>query len=167
MNNKLKILGFSRHQNKDINGDFNTIELLKSISTAISSNRLNRKKINLVYFNSFVAVPFFTEFNDDNIVTKINELNDKLKKADAVLIISPESNIQDPKSLLITINWARRQTQNIKFENKPIAIIRVYPQNRVIDILTNINNVASNELRKYCEFMNLFLLDNPEMNISL
>lgn len=109
--NKLNIVGICGSLRK---GSYNKI-VLENIKEKFSD------KINLEILD-ISKVPFFNEDIDVNTLESVNILKDKIDKAEAVVIATPEYNYSVPGVLKNTIDWLSRG--EIKpFDNKKVAIV--------------------------------------------
>jgi len=88
----------------------------------------------------------------------VKQFKDKIKEADAILISTPEYNYSIPGYLKNAIDWATRPFGDNSFDDKPGAIMSSSP-----GMLGGAR--AQYALRQSCVFLNLHLLNKPEIII--
>ena len=114
-----------------------------------------------------VAIEFFDlegipPFNQDNIAnpsTYIAEFKEKIRKADALLIATPEYNYSIPGVLKNAIDWASRPLQGNPLEDKPVAIMSA-STGRLGGAR------AQYHLRQTFVFLNMHPINRPEVMLS-
>ena len=82
------------------------MKLAKNLQEQLKNENLNSEIINLVELN----LPMYDTLKEQNdgIPTKINELSEKMNKAEGFIFISPEYNFSLPPVLVNTIAWLSR-----------------------------------------------------------
>lgn len=82
------------------------MKLAKKLQEQLKNENLNSEIINLVELN----LPMYDTLKEQNdgIPTKINELSEKMNKAEGFIFISPEYNFSLPPILVNTIAWLSR-----------------------------------------------------------
>jgi chromate reductase len=88
----------------------------------------------------------------------VQDLRDRIKAADALLIVTPEYNYSVPGVLKNAIDWASRPPEQ-PFDGKPIAIMGASP-----GVLGTAR--AQYHLRQTFVFLNGHVLNKPEVMIS-
>jgi chromate reductase len=88
----------------------------------------------------------------------VQDLRDRIKAADALLIVTPEYNYSVPGVLKNAIDWASRPPEQ-PFDGKPIAIMGASP-----GVLGTAR--AQYHLRQTFVFLNGLVLNKPEVMIS-
>ena len=88
----------------------------------------------------------------------VQELRDRIKAADALLIVTPEYNYSIPGVLKNAIDWASRPPEQ-PFQDKPIAIMGASP-----GLLGT--SRAQYHLRQCFVFLNARLVTQPEVMIA-
>jgi len=88
----------------------------------------------------------------------VQEFRDRIAAADALLIVTPEYNYSMPGVLKNAIDWASRPP-NQPFDGKPVAIMGASP-----GMLGTAR--AQYHLRQSCVFLNMHLLNRPEVMIA-
>jgi len=101
-------------------------------------------------------------FNQDLALqppTRVQEFKSRIKTADALVIATPEYNYSMPGVLKNAIDWASRPYDDNPFNNKPLAIIGA----SIGPIATA---RAQYHLRQSCVFLNMHLLNKPEVMVG-
>ena len=88
----------------------------------------------------------------------VQEFRDRIAAADALLIVTPEYNYSMPGVLKNAIDWASRPPSQ-PFDGKPVAIMGASP-----GMLGTAR--AQHHLRQSCVFLNMHLLNRPEVMIA-
>ena len=88
----------------------------------------------------------------------VQEFRDRIAAADALLIVTPEYNYSMPGVLKNAIDWASRPPSQ-PFDGKPVAIMGASP-----GMLGTAR--AQYHLRQSCVFLNMHLLNRPEVMIA-
>jgi len=113
MNGTIKILGIAGSLRKD---SYNK-KLLK-IASEISSNLFE-----IEMYENLGKLPLYDEDYIGADLIFVKELKDKIVKADAILIVTPEYNYSVPGVLKNGIDWASRPVNNNSWAGKPVAIM--------------------------------------------
>ena len=69
------------------------------------------------------GIPGFNEDEEQNLSPKVAELKQKIRAADAILIVTPEYNYSVPGVLKNAIDWASRPNGESAWDGKPVAIM--------------------------------------------
>lgn len=88
----------------------------------------------------------------------VEEFREKIRKADALLIVTPEYNYSMPGVLKNAIDWASRPPDQ-PFNDKPAAIMGASGS-----LLGTVR--AQYDLRRSCVFLNMHLVNKPEVMIA-
>jgi chromate reductase len=88
----------------------------------------------------------------------VNELRERIRAADAILFVTPEYNYSVPGVLKNAIDWASRPPDQ-PFDGKPAAIMGASPS-----MLGSAR--AQYHLRQSCVYLNIFLVNQPEVLIA-
>jgi chromate reductase len=88
----------------------------------------------------------------------VEELREQIRSADAILFVTPEYNYSVPGVLKNAIDWASRPPDQ-PFNGKPAAIMGASPS-----MLGSAR--AQYHLRQICVFLNIFLVNQPEVLIA-
>lgn len=105
------------------------------------------------------GIPLFNQDIDPLTIATIKEFKAKIKAADALIIATPEYNYSIPGVLKNAIDWASRPYNDNSFEDKPLAIMGA-------SISAIATARAQNHLRQCCVFLNMHLLNRPEVMVS-
>jgi chromate reductase len=101
-------------------------------------------------------------YNDDvraaGFPDSVNQLKERIRAADAVLLVTPEYNFSIPGVLKNTLDWLSRPPV-LPFDGKPVAIMGASPG------LVGTARVQYH-LRQVLVFMNSFTVNKPEVFIS-
>ncbi|MDE2590790.1 MAG: NAD(P)H-dependent oxidoreductase, partial [Patescibacteria group bacterium] len=109
-------------------------------------------------FDKIGDFPLYNQDEEAKIPESVKEFKEKIKKADAILIATPEYNFSIPGYLKNAIDWATRPYGDNSFADKPAAIMSSSP-----GMLGGIK--AQYALRQICVFLNLHVLNTPEIVI--
>jgi chromate reductase len=105
------------------------------------------------------AIPLYNEdVRQAGFPPPVEELRRAIAAADALLLVTPEYNYSVPGVLKNAIDWASRPP-NQPFDGKPVAIMGASPS-----MLGTAR--AQYHLRQCCVFLNMFLLNRPEVMIA-
>lgn len=105
------------------------------------------------------GIPGFNEDQENNPPAQVIELKKRIRAADAVLFVTPEYNYSISGVLKNAIDWASRPYGDSAWSGKPAAIMGAS--------IGNIGTArAQYHLRQICVFLNVFLLNQPEVMIG-
>ena len=104
------------------------------------------------------GIPGFTEDEERNPPEQVVALKARVKSADAILFVTPEYNYSIPGVLKNAIDWASRPYGESVWDGKPAAIMGAS-----IGMLGSAR--AQYHLRQSCVFLNMYLLNRPEVMI--
>lgn len=102
------------------------------------------------------AIPPFNQDLERQPPQIVKEFKAKIRKADALLIASPEYNYSVPGVLKNAIDWASRPYGNNAFEGKPVAIMSAS-----VGSLGGAR--AQYHLRQSFIFLDMYPLNHPEV----
>ncbi|MGH8321754.1 MAG: NADPH-dependent FMN reductase [Gammaproteobacteria bacterium] len=88
----------------------------------------------------------------------VEQFRDKIRRADALLIVTPEYNYSIPGVLKNAIDWASRPPDQ-PFNDKPVAIMGASGS-----LLGSAR--AQYDLRRSCVFLNMHPINKPEVMIA-
>lgn len=109
-------------------------------------------------FDKIGEFPLYNQDEEAKIPSVVKTFKEKIKKADAILIATPEYNFSVPGYLKNAIDWATRPYGDNSFDDKPAAIMSSSP-----GMLGGVK--AQYALRQICIFLNLHVLNKPEILI--
>lgn len=109
-------------------------------------------------FDKIGDFPLYNQDEEAKIPAVVQEFKKKIKNSDAILIVTPEYNYSIPGYLKNAIDWATRPYGDNSFDDKPGAIFSSSP-----GMLGGIK--AQYALRQTCVFLNIHLLNKPEVII--
>ena len=112
MDNELKILGFAGSLRK---GSYNRM-LMKTAQLLLPPNT------SLEIF-ALDDIPPFNADLETNMPEVVLEFKQKIRAADAILIVTPEYNYSVPGVLKNAIDWASRPYPDNSFQGKPVALM--------------------------------------------
>ena len=105
------------------------------------------------------GIPGFNQDEEQNPPAKVVELKQRVRAADAILIVTPEYNYSVPGVLKNAIDWASRPWGSNSFDHIPAAVIGA-----------SIGNIATARaqyhLRQIFVFLNMYALNQPEVMIG-
>lgn len=148
MKNKIKIVGFSGSLRK---GSYNTALLRAILKLAPENVEMEILEIgDLPLFNQ--------DLEGTNEI--VNELKRKVKRADAVIFVSPEYNYSISGVLKNAIDWISRPFGDNSFEGKPAAIMGAS---------TGMIGTARMQyhLRQVMVFLDMKPINRPELMVGL
>ena len=105
------------------------------------------------------GIPVFSEDEERQPPAKVVELKKRIRKADAVLFVTPEYNYSIPGGLKNAIDWASRPYGDSAWTGKPAAIMGAS-----IGALGTAR--AQYHLRQVFVFLNMHALNQPEVMIA-
>jgi chromate reductase, NAD(P)H dehydrogenase (quinone) len=146
---KIKILGFAGSLRK---GSYNKALLGAALELLPENTELE--------IFDLEGIPLFNEDLEGQPPAKVKEFKAKIKAADALLIATPEYNYSMPGILKNAIDWGSRPYGDNSFNDKPLAIMGVSG-----GLLGTAR--AQYHLRQTCVFLNLHLLNKPEVMVGV
>ncbi len=133
-------------------GSFNT-SLLKA------AQDLCPEGMAITFFTRLAEIPPYNEdLREQGFPEAVEELRDRIREADALLLVTPEYNYSVPGVLKNAIDWASRPPEQ-PFEGKPIAIMGASP-----GALGTAR--AQYHLRQCFVFLNGFVMNRPEIMVG-
>ena len=105
------------------------------------------------------GLPLFNQDLDHTKIARVLEFKAKIKAADALLIATPEYNYSVPGVLKNAIDWASRPFPDNSFDDKPVALMGAA-------IGTFATSRAQYHLRQSCVFLNMHVLNKPEVLVG-
>ncbi len=105
------------------------------------------------------GIPAFNQDEEKNTPAKVLELKQRIRAADALLIVTPEYNCSVPGVLKNAIDWATRPYGDNAWSGKPAAIMGASP-----GMLGTAR--AQYHLRQILVGLNVFPLNQPEVMIA-
>ena len=112
MNSKIRVLGFAGSLRKD---SYNKMLLNAAIE-------LKPDNVELETFD-LEGIPPFNQDYEEQPPERVKEFKEKIKAADALLIVTPEYNYSVPGVLKNAIDWASRPYGDNVFDEKPVAVM--------------------------------------------
>ena len=112
MNSKIRVLGFAGSLRKD---SYNKMLLNAAMD-------LKPDNIELETFD-LEGIPLFNQDQEEQPPKRVKEFKEKIKAADALLIVTPEYNYSVPGVLKNAIDWASRPYGDNVFDEKPVAVM--------------------------------------------
>jgi len=105
------------------------------------------------------GLPPFNEDEEKQPPERVRELKQRIRAADAILIVTPEYNYSVPGVLKNAIDWASRPYGDSAWEGKPVAVMGAS-----IGPLGSAR--AQYHLRQMFVFLNMYAINRPEVMIS-
>ena len=105
------------------------------------------------------GIPGFNQDEEQNPPAKVVELKQRIRGADAILIVTPEYNYSVPGVLKNAIDWASRPYGDSAWSGKPAAIMGA-------SVGTIATARAQYHLRQMMVFLNMFPINQPEVMIG-
>lgn len=106
------------------------------------------------------GIPLFNQDLEGEMPAKVKEFKEKIRLADALLIVTPEYNYSFPGVLKNAIDWASRPPGDNSFEGKPVAIMSA-------SIGTLGGARAHYQLRQVLVALNMYPINRPEVMVPL
>jgi len=148
MNNPLVILGIAGSLRRQ---SFNRALLRAAQELAPDSARIEVFEID--------GIPGFNEDEEGNPPAKIVDLKQRIRTADAILIVTPEYNYSVPGVLKNALDWASRPYGDSAWTGKPAAIMGA-------TVGTIGTARAQYHLRQMFVFLNMYPINQPEVMVS-
>ncbi len=145
MNRVLKILGFAGSLR---DGSYNRALLRVAADLVPKDTKLD--------IFDLEGIPPFNQDLEKSMPEKVKEFKAKIRAADAILIATPEANYTLPGVLTNAMNWASRPHGDNAFDGKPVAVMGA-----TVGMLGTAR--AQYHLRQVCVFLDLHLLNKPEV----
>ncbi|MGH8282226.1 MAG: NADPH-dependent FMN reductase [Gammaproteobacteria bacterium] len=145
----LKILGIAGSLRK---GSYNKLVLKAAIE-------LKPVDMGIEAFD-IAPIPVYNEdVREKGFPPVVEQFRDTIRKADALLIVTPEYNYSVPGVLKNAIDWASRPPDQ-PFNDKPVAIMGASGS-----LLGTAR--AQYDLRRSCVFLNMHPINKPEVMIAM
>lgn len=146
---KLKILGFAGSLRKD---SYNRA-LLRAAAEMLPDD------VELEIFD-LEGLPLFNQDLESEPTEKVKEFKAKIRAADGILIATPEYNYSIPGVLKNAIDIASRPYGGNAFNSKPLGIMGAS--------IGNLGTArAQYHLRQSCVFLNMPVMNQPEIMVSI
>src|SRR5258708_3830831 len=105
------------------------------------------------------GIPMFNEDDEKHPPSSVLELKKRIRRADALLIVTPEYNYSIPGVLKNAIDWASRPYGDSAWNGKPAAIMGA-------SVGTFGTARAQYHLRQIMVYLNMFPINQPEVMIG-
>lgn len=105
------------------------------------------------------GIPPFNQDNEGHPPEKVVKFKERIRAADAILIVTPEYNYSVPGVLKNAIDWASRPYGDNAWDGKPVAVMGA-------SIGTMGTSRAQYHLRQSFVFLNMHPVNQPEVMIS-
>lgn len=105
------------------------------------------------------GIPAFNQDEEQQPPAKVTELKQRIREADAILIVTPEYNYSIPGVLKNAIDWASRPYGDSAWNGKPAAIMGAS-----VGVIGTAR--AQYHLRQMMVFLNMFPVNQPEVMIG-
>lgn len=148
MNDKLHILGMAGSLRE---GSYNRALLREAKGLAPDSAEIEIFELH--------DIPGFNQDEEDNPPQKIQNLKQKVSKADALLFVTPEYNYSVPGVLKNAIDWASRPYGDNSFAGKPAAVMGA-----TVSMVGTAN--AQYHLRQMFVFLDIRPVNQPEVMVA-
>jgi chromate reductase len=147
MDDTIKILGFAGSVRK---GSYNKAILREAKNSAPAG-------LEIEIFD-LEGIPPYNQDLDHDMPARVREFKEKIRKADAILIATPEYNYSMPGVLKNAIDWASRPPGDNSFDGKPAAIMSAS-----IGMIAGAR--AQYHLRQTFVYINVYPLNKPEVMV--
>ena len=148
MNDPLVILGIAGSTRQ---GSFNRLALRAAQGLAPEGSTIETVDIK--------GLPGFSQDDEANPPAQVVELKQRIRNADAILLVTPEYNYSVPGVLKNAIDWASRPYGDSAWTEKPVAIMGA-------SVGTLGTARAQYHLRQMFVFLNMFAVNQPEVMIA-
>jgi len=148
LNNPLVILGIAGSLRE---GSYNRAALRAATELVPEGVRLETFDIG--------GLPGFSQDDEQQPPAKVVELKQRIRSADAILLVTPEYNYSVPGVLKNAIDWASRPYGDSAWSGKPVAIMGA-------SVGTLGTARAQYHLRQMFVFLNMYAVNQPEVMIS-
>jgi chromate reductase len=105
------------------------------------------------------GLPGFSQDDEANPPAQVVELKQRIRSADAILLVTPEYNYSVPGVLKNAIDWASRPYGDSAWTKKPVAIMGA-------SVGTLGTARAQYHLRQMFVFLNMYAVNQPEVMIA-
>lgn len=110
-------------------------------------------------FEGLDQIPPFNQDDEANPHPKVAELKQRIRSADAILLVTPEYNYSVPGVLKNAIDAASRPYGDSAWNGKPVAIMGA-------SVGTLGTGRAQYHLRQMFVFLNMYAVNQPEVMVS-
>lgn len=105
------------------------------------------------------GIPLFNEDEEKNVPRRVAEFKQRIRAADAILIVTPEYNYSIPGPLKNAIDWASRPYGDSAWNGKPVAVMGA-------SVGATGTARAQYHLRQSFVFLNMHAVNQPEVMIG-
>lgn len=123
-----------------------------------AAQRLAQEGVTIEIFD-IKGLPGFSQDDETNPPPQVVELKQRIRDADAILLVTPEYNYSVPGVLKNAIDWASRPYGDSAWTKKPVAIMGA-------SVGTFGTSRAQYHLRQMFIFLNMYAVNQPEVMIS-
>lgn len=117
------------------------------------------ESVTIETFEELDQIPLFNQDDEQNPHPKVTELKQRIRNADAILIVTPEYNYSVPGVLKNAIDAASRPYGDSAWNGKPVAIMGA-------SVGTLGTARAQYHLRQMFVFLNMYAVNQPEVMLS-
>jgi len=110
-------------------------------------------------FDELDQIPLFNQDHEQNPAPKVTELKQRIRHADAILIVTPEYNYSVPGVLKNAIDAASRPYGDSAWSGKPVAIMGAS-----VGAIGTAR--AQYHLRQMFVFLNMYAVNQPEVMLA-
>jgi chromate reductase len=123
-----------------------------------AAQRLAPEGVNLDIFD-LEGIPPFNQDEEAHPPQRVVQFKQRIRAADAILIVTPEYNYSIPGVLKNAIDWASRPYGDSAWEGKPVAVMGA-------SIGSMGTSRAQYHLRQAFVFLNMYPINRPEVMIT-
>jgi chromate reductase len=105
------------------------------------------------------GIPVFNQDEETHPPERVMQFKQRIRAADAILIVTPEYNYSIPGVLKNAIDWASRPYGDSAWEGKPVAVMGA-------SVGAQGTSRAQYHLRQVFVFLNMYPLNRPEVMIT-
>jgi chromate reductase, NAD(P)H dehydrogenase (quinone) len=148
MDDKLTVLGIAGSLRK---GSYNRAALRAAKNLAPSGSQIEIFELD--------GIPPFNQDEEKHPPERVVKFKERIRAADAILMVTPEYKYSVPGVLKNAIDWASRPYGDSAWEGKPVAVMGASPGSLG-------SARAQYHLRQSFIFLNMYPLNRPEVLIS-
>ena len=124
-----------------------------------ATQELAPEDVTIETFDELDQIPLFNQDEEQNPHPKVTELKQRIRNADAILLVTPEYNYSVPGVLKNMIDAASRPYGDSAWTGKPVAIMGA-------SVGTLGTARAQYHLRQMFVFLNMYAVNQPEVMVS-
>lgn len=149
MSDKINVTGFGGSLRKN---SYNRALLEECVNLMPANSELS--------FANISGIPLFNQDDEENPPDAVKNFKNAIRKADAILVVTPEYNFSIPGIIKNAIDYASRPPTDNVFRHKPVALMSAS-----VSILGG--SRAQYHLRQVFVFLDAYVINKPEVFVTL